>query len=405
MKKNTDFLYISFYLLAITISLFILQNFWFSGIFDKINFTNWDAEHYKYIKEYGYKDFRVAFFPFFPIFWRYLAVNEYFISIINALIFLSSFYFIIKHWKISNPLEILLYLSIPSFIFFYFPYTESLFFIFSVIILYGIKNNKINLVFIGLFLSTLTRPSFTVFLPALIILELFDNNNSGKFKRITIYTAIVLLGLGLVGLIQYMDTGEWFKFFSSQKFWGNKLQVPKLHLNSWSGNFITRLDAFTLLFSCLAGGFLFIKLLNLKLVKNISAPREVLFSLAYIGGITLSVLLYRGGSLFSLNRFVFTTPFIILVLNYWLKFEVKFTFKQIAIFFLIISIFWLLFGSYQHIQSVLIYSLLTLYFLLLFLIKFENKLVSKISIILLISLNFIFQNILFVRFLSGLWVA
>ena len=121
-----------------------------------------------------------------------------------------------------------------------------------------------------------------------------------------------LLGTLLVGLIQYADhTGRWFEFFGVQKLWGNFLQFPQLPLRFWGGEMIGRLDGTALLFGLSAGLVLLRHLLPGKYAPQTQLPKEVVLSLAYLGGISLTVLLFRGGSLFSLNRFVFAVPFII----------------------------------------------------------------------------------------------
>ena len=123
----------------------------------------------------------------------------------------------------------------------------------------------------------------------------------------------------MVSFIQFLDTGEWFKFFEAQKHWGNFLQIPRFPLTSWAGGFIVRLDGFAFLIGIILGGFLLGLIFKLKQFRNTIIPSEVIFSLAYLGGITLIVLLFRGGSLFSLNRFIFATPFIIVAFNFWIK--------------------------------------------------------------------------------------
>lgn len=397
--------WIGIYVCMFLLALVFIQQLWFTKLFNEINFLNWDAEHYQYIKEKGYKDFRVAFFPLFPLFWKLLSVNTYAIVIINGLIFLFSFYLLIKYLKIRKIELILLYLSIPSFIFFYLPYSEALFFVFSAIILLGIRNKKDYLIYIGLFLSILSRPAFTIFIPALLILEFLGKREQKRNQRILTYLLITVLGLMVVGVIQYLDTGKWFEFFNAQKGWGNHLQLPKLPLTSWAGGFIVRTDGFACLIGGIAGTYLLYILLNSRRFSQNLPQREIIFSLAYLGGITLSVLMFRGGSLFSLNRFVFATPFIILVLNYWITKEIYLTIKKIIYIGGLIMLFWLLFGSYAHLREMTKFTMLSLYALLIFAMKSDKLVVQKISLYGLILLNFSFQIIFFVRFLQGDWVG
>ena len=404
-KVGSDIVAIFIYLLLFVLTLVGIQQIWSSELFDTIHFLNWDADHYNFIKEKGYKDFRLAFFPLFPIIWRFLDVGVYAIILINSIIFFISFYILIKNLEIKGVKEILMYLSIPSFVFFYLPYSESIFFLCSLIIILGLKNNKNYLVYIGLFLSILSRPAFTVFIPALIITQLLYRNKEKISLTIGFYLLVSILGIISVGIIQFYDSGEWFKFFSEQKNWGNHLQIPKLPLTSWAGGFIVRTDGFAFLIGILSGSFLSALILKLKWVKDTVLPKEVIFSLAYLGGITIAVLLFRGGSLFSLNRFVFATPFIIVVLNYWIKQQFNLKIKKLLLIFGLIFIFWFLFGSYVHIQEIIKFGLLSLYATLIFALKSDKEIIKKYSLILLIIINFSFQIIFYIRFLNGDWVG
>ncbi len=235
LKSKSELKIISLYILLFSVLLFLVNKFFMPGILASANFLNWDAEHYSWIKDNGYEGFRVAFFPLFPFFWKLLNVSPPLISIINASIFFISFYILAKQFKPSVP-ELILLLSIPGCMFFYLPYTESIFFACSTLILVGVKQQKLGYILTGLFFCTLARPAFTVFIPALIIVECFSN---GSMKQILQRTGIYLLvcgaGIVVVGFVQFNDTGEWFKFFAAQKMWGNELQLPKLAFTSWAG--------------------------------------------------------------------------------------------------------------------------------------------------------------------------
>ena len=113
------------------------------------------------------------------------------------------------------------------------------------------------------------------------------------------------------------------------------------------------------------------------------------------------VLIFRGGSLFSLNRFVFAVPFIFLVVKYYLDGSFNFSSKQILFIFILFLFYWLLFGSYVHIQAFLKYVLISIYLLLFFLIKIRNKKWSRFYLISFISINFIFQFYFFIHFLMS----
>ena len=406
IKNNTTIVSIVAYISIIISIFFIVNAFWYNGILESANLLNWDAEHYNYIKTNGYKGFRVAFFPLFPLLWKYSGFNVYGIVIANITIYLASFYLIIRMLKINNVFEIVLYLSIPSSIFFYLPYSESIFFLCSSLIIMGFINKRFLLIYLGLFFLILARPAFAVIIPALIITELLTSDDKkGYISRILIYILITLLGISVVAIIQYLDTGNWFEFFTVQKGWGNKLQIPKLPLTSWSGGFIVKVDGVAFLIGVLSGIFLLLLILKSQYIKRLNVSKVVIFSISYISGITLLVLMYRGGSLFSLNRFIFATPFIIVAVNYWLNNNVYLNNRMILKLFGLLIVFWLLFGSYVHIQVMLKYLLLSLYVLLFFLLKSDKKLVRKYSTVTLIVINVFFQIFFYVRFLTGEWVG
>jgi hypothetical protein len=184
-----------------------------------------------------------------------------------------------------------------------------------------------------------------------------------------------------------------------QQGWGNHLQLPMLPFTTWGGNMIVRLDGIALIFGVLSGVFLLIYILNLKVFKLSVLPKEIILSLAYIGGITLMVLIFRGGSLFSLNRFVFASPFILIVINYFLSIDIFLSKKQLFLIFLLIVLYWLMFGSYVHIQAFLKYFFVSFYVIAFFMIKSKNIKLSKFSYIVLILLNFTFQLVFFTHFL------
>lgn len=405
MKKYPELQTIAAYVILFALTILILRQFWFNDLLDRANFLHWDAQHYHSIKDNGYEGFRVAFFPLFPLAWRLLHVGVYGISVINALVFLASFYFLIRELKIRKMEEIAVYLSIPGFFFFFLPYSEALFFAASTIIIIGLIRKREILVYTGLFLAVLARPAAAILFPALIIAELVNKDRDKVLFRICMYALAALGGAAIVSVIHYLDTGEWFRFFSAQRDWENELQVPQLPLTSWAGELIVRLDGFAFLIGVIAGGLLLSIMMKLNWVRNYKIDRETVFSLAYLGGITLSVLLFRGGSLFSLNRFVFAAPFIIVVFHNWINQDIQLKFKTLLLIFALVSVFWLLFGAYVHIQQIIKFTLLSMYALLLFAVRSENQRARRLSAIFLILLNFSFQVWFYARFLNGGWVG
>jgi hypothetical protein len=369
------------------------------------NLVHWDAEHYQEISQSGYKGFLVAFFPALPLVWKALCLGPLGVSLLNAFVFFLSFFLIIREFKIRSGAEVMLYLSIPSFIFFFLPYTESIFFLSVTLMLIGLKRENAVYVCLGLLLAVLARPAFTIVVPALILAEVVQDSWRPALRNTLMYLLVAAIGVALVGYIQFLDTGVWFEFFTVQEGWGNELKLPAFPLTSWSDGIIVRLDAVAFLIGTLSGLFLLAYIMKSAIFKNTKLNKSQVFTFAYLGGITLVVLFYRGGSLFSLNRFIFATPFIIVAFHYWRRQNITLKNIQLLQIFVLIFLFWLLFGSYVHIQQLLVYAMLSVYVLLIFAVKSEVVLFRKYSLLLLTVLNLSFQVLLFLRFLSGQWVG
>jgi hypothetical protein len=375
-----------------------------TGILNETNFLNWDAAHYANIRSNGYSGFLVAFFPLFPWLWKLSHLSAWGIAVFNGTLFLFSFAALLSYFRLSLK-EHLLLQSIPSLVFMCIPYTEALFFSCCTLLLIGLYKEKTWMIATALLLSSLCRPVTYIFIPAILLVVLcYRKPGKSVLSEGILYTFLLLAGLFITVCVHYHYTGIWFVFFKAQEGWSNSLRIPSLPLRSWGGNNITRLDGTALAAGIFAGiaclGWLIAYFKN----KVLPVGKEALFSMAYLAGISLLILFFRGGSLFSLNRFVFATPFFTLAFLYFLR-NVRLKAKQLVYLFLGLSIFWLLFGSYVHIQANMKYELLSAFLLLPFLVYSESKWVSRISYILFLSTNLILQAYFLYRFLGNEWVG
>lgn len=421
-KKLLEKLYISFIYYSLFSFLFCLLLFVFqqTDLLQQKNLLNWDAAHYEFIKNYGYEGFRTAFFPLFPFFWKALNVAPIGIAVINGFVFIISISILAYYFEVNLRNQLLL-LSVPSLFFMFVPYTESLFFLFGTLLIIGLHRNNIPLIAIGLLFSSMVRPSAYVFIPAIIITEYLTMSSlSLFFKRAAGFSLIIISGLFITILIQYYYTHQWFAFFEAQKGWDNQLRIPKLPLTSWSGDNIVRLDGSALLVGCIA----LIALLKLAFshfyykVKT-GLSKAFIFPLLYLTGMSLIVLLFRGGSLYSLNRFIYASPYFIVAFIFFLNQS-----PSTPIFLLLersgrgrgnrgeaymllltFSIFWLLFGSYVHIQTFMKYELLAVYLLLAFLVNSNNNKIKTVAYYSFFSVSMILQMYFKFRFLNNQWVG
>ena len=394
----------SYYIVAFLLFILILFFTGKGNLFSEIALLNWDAEHYHWIKNNGYEGFRIAFFPFFPLIWKVSNLSVYGITMLNTALYILGFTILSTLLKI-NLKNTLLLLSIPSLIFMFVPYTEAIFYVSGTILLLGLNKKKDVWVCLGLLLCSLVRPVSIVFIPAIIITEILTNKNKhDSIKRSILYIFFSLLGLFTATFIQFYYTGEWLYFFEAQKGWGNHFRLPSLPLTSWAGGNIVRLDGSALLTGFIALLAIIKWFLNFLKENNLTIPKELLFSALYLVGICLLVLFFRGGSLFSLNRFVYATPFFTISLYYFLK-RSSWNNKQIVYFFMAVTLFWLLFNSYVHILTFLKFGLFTMYLTIYLFMTSNKKFINNVTFITCLICNMFLQIYFYYRFLIGEWVG
>lgn len=301
--------------------------------------------------------------------------------------------------------EITLYLLLPSGIFFLIPYSESLFFLFSVLLLISLDKRKLVMLFISMFLSCITRPLFSIYLVSVSILALFFiKEKKFKLQSFTIMSIAIIFALLFVTVYYHHLTGEWFGYIFKQKNWGNHLQIPKTPFNSPGSYFpLISTDGISLYIGIFSLIFI---LYFLKNNKTIKLNNSLIFSLLYLWGISLSVLMFRGGSLYSLNRFVFSSVFVLIFLNYHQN--IQLSQKFLGVIFITNILFWFLFGSYVHIQAFLNYLIPNIV-IIIFLLNFTNiKLDTKLknfSYAFLILLLLILKVTFLQMYLKNEWVA
>ena len=367
-------------------------------------FLNWDAQHYYFISQHGYEGFHLAFFPLLPILWKLTGQGVYPVVFINAIIFLISFALLSVFIRVKKTLELLLLASVPCLMFMFVPYTEALFFAFGTLLLVGLRKNIPVLICAGMLLCGLTRPSATVFIPAILLTVSISNDGwKKKIQKGVLYSLFALAGLGITLLIQHSYTGHWFDFFEAQKGWGNQLRIPKFPLTTWAGGKIVRLDATALLVGMFSLGYI-IRILKLRKYKTGNISDDFFFALCCLAGIALLILFYRGGSLFSLSRFIFATPFFTLVLYSFCK-NYRFTYNEVGLFLLLSTIYWLSFASYVHIQYFLKFVLLSIYIAFYFLLNNKQDFVKSTAWYGLIIINSALLMYFYFRFLIFDWVG
>ncbi len=370
-------------------------------------FLNMDAQNYLKIKNSGYSYSEaygslVAFFPGFPYLWKYSGLGLYGICFLNASIFLVSFLFLCREFA-HNKFEILFFLSLPSILFMYVPFSESLFFATSTILLIGLSKRNTGLVMAGLFLCSITRSAANIFLPAIIIMEIIASENPSRIKNIFLYLLSAVSGVMLVVWIQFAQTGHWFVFLSTQKYWGVALRFPVLPFHTWGK--MDYLDGASLVAGLIAIWMVLKYLYQFLAKKERFANKAVIFSLLYISGLTFFTIAFKGGAIFSFNRYIIPTAFFMVGLCYFIR-EKSFTYKQTAIAALVIFILWLpFFYSFVHILVITGFLILTLYIGLYMLLNHKNHSTRRTAFLVLYGINLIAQVFLIYKFTTLHWVG
>ncbi|MBS1563008.1 MAG: hypothetical protein JST39_01410, partial [Bacteroidetes bacterium] len=287
------------------------------------NLRHWDAEWYFQIKTVGYyyeptQMGPLAFFPLFPFVWKLSMLNEWGISLLNLLVFSVSFFYIARTLKMGF-ISSLLFLSTPSLLFCFIPYSEALFFMSSTIILIGLYKKNEPMILVGMCLAGFSRSVNIVLMPALVFTYVTAYGITARTIRFLCIAAISLTAAAfLVFWVQYLYTGQWLAFFDMQKQWHRTLQLPKLPVTTLSTK-VLWLDIAALFISLMAlldGAIEFVRVF-IRREKASLAP-EVLFSIAYLAIMGFLAVFYSGvwpgqygSSIMSINRFVFAGPYFI----------------------------------------------------------------------------------------------
>ncbi|MDQ3072628.1 MAG: hypothetical protein M3Q97_05135 [Bacteroidota bacterium] len=373
----------------------------------------WDAMHYDDIRRNGYffhPDFQstVAFFPVFPYAWKVSGLDVYGISVFNAIVFFLSVFVFVKSLGGDKKI-VLMVLALPSLFFFFLPYSEALFFLTSVILLVGIEKKKLWMACLGFFLCCISRSAANVFIPAILIMQFLSGPMKETWKNMLSYTGSALAGIFVVALFQYSQVGVFWGFMQTQKHWYHKLQVPQLPYNTWGD--VLQLDT-SALFSGLIAGALIIYFLYQRMVENrYYTDNAYIFSILYVAGVTTVAVLFKGNSIYSLNRYVFPTAFFFLFFIRILpvvRHSTKALWRYLAAFFagwVLVKGFKHLFSFFFHIKEFLSFSGFVSAWLAILFINHPNKYVRMAAFWGFYGGCLLAQMIYFNHFLQCEWVG
>jgi hypothetical protein len=398
---------------------FLYQTGFIATLPNAENLIAWDASWYQSIFQKGYEYIHMqscnaGFFPFFAVVWGLLGGSSIGISIVNLLIFVASLQYLIRIYQPSFQ-ESLLLLTLPPMFFFYVPYSESLFFLFSSILLYGIKKDNDILVALAIFFASLTRPSFLFFVPVFSFLFLMDFEKE-KFgfllKKYFLYYALpTIVALGIIIIVQKMQTDVWLAYFKTQhNVWSRGFRLPTLPFGSTEGLSLLWIESIS--FWMGIGLTIFASYFTISLFRNrlilLKYDRTFIFSSLFLTMSFMSIVFFNPvweidrTILNGINRYMFANPFLFVFMwEITKRSKIK---KQHFFYLLILSFFvWTLVDYYYLSMERIFYFVSITAYLLLYVFFVQNK--NRLVFSILFLLNILGQAYLLSRFVGNEWVG
>lgn len=400
------------------------------GIFtvwpDADTLMQWDANWYYSIVEGGYlyhegQQSNLAFFPLFPYIWDIASLGPVGISLLNLLLMIGGIVLLNRSLRPGNK-WLLLWLSVPVLFFCYVPYSEAVFFFAGSLLLYGLRHNPLYAA-VGIFLACLSRSASMVFIPVLIFISIVQYRVRGDkqffWMNFCWYLSAAIIATLLVQWVQYLHTGKFFILFEAQAQWGRVLSWPSLPLTTWGGGDLLWLDGLAFLAGVLAAMVCLLLLIR-KWNKPMSSLSPAwLFASGYIAMVTLAAVLFSGKdphgntSIYSLNRFVFATPYFMVFLFFGGRYLCWDNSRSLAFLGVCVAVF-LMMGAYSYLPELsdfpipvfktkIYFGLMLLYALLWYKVASGNG--NGKYWIPLYLLNVMVQLLLFHRFLLGHWIG
>ena len=401
-----------------------------SGIFTvwpgSTTLMQWDANWYYSIVEGGYRYYEgqqsnLAFFPLFPYIWDIAGLGPVGISLLNLLLMIGGIVLLNRTLRPGNK-WLLLWLSVPVLFFCYVPYSEAVFFFAGSLLLYGLRQNPLYAV-AGIFLACLSRSASMVFIPVLLFISIVQYRVRGDkrvfWRNVILYISSAIVAGLFVQCIQYIYIGKFFNPFETYAQWDKAFRWPSFPLTTWGGGDLLWLDGLAFLAGVLAAMVCLLLLIR-KWKKPMSSLSPAwLFASGYLAMVMLLTFLSSGKdplgrtSIYSLNRYVFATPFFLAFIYIGGRFF-RWNNRSLLSFFGVCIATFLLLGAYSYLPELshfpipvfktkIYFGLMLLYALLWYKVASGNG--NGKYWIPLYLLNVMVQLLLFHRFLLGHWIG
>ena len=298
--------------------------------------NTWDASYYDYIRQNGYRiteeraraeSHAYAFFPLFPLIWKFSGFNFRMISILNFVFFsiglLILYRLFLRENSSNNKILLLIAFLFPSTVVFHIPYSEATMFICMSLAIAGIMRSNYRLYFIGAFLAANARSAVLIPIMSFLVLEFFLfllRRTTLRIFIIDMFKCILPLFLGIIStaLYQFYFTGSFTSFLSAQQKWGRHFSLPA-GISDWSmeGFAISAGAVFFVLLPAIL--FCWRRFVSIRAQEKSSgvfhfdtaAKHDYLFCLSaiYLTACFLFALFFQDGSINSLQRYMLATPF------------------------------------------------------------------------------------------------
>lgn len=418
--KQSGWLKVTGVLSGYSLALFLLaviirQLGWLELNISSANLIHWDAHWYYEIVKDGYQ-FKEdapadsAFFPFFPLVWYLTGFSAMWVSIFNYFLFLLGSILLTKFLRIDIKL-ILLGISFPSMVFFYVPYSEALFYLFAVLMTIGIHKSNNILTFLGILFVSVSRPSFIFFIPSFAIITVLGTGTLvSKIKKLgVVYLLPCFLGLAVVIYAQWLQTGKWFAYFINQStYWDRSFRPPRFPFISLEGTELLWMEAISFWLGLLT----FILMLYLAYLffkkREIKYSSLALFSLSYLCMSFLSIVFFnpywevKNSILSGINRYMFATPFLIILLHHSDKMIPIFRKHLLKIIGLSALVWLMVGGDYLEPKQFIYFFFVTIYLFLHLYLFISKNIYLYISVLIM---NMLGQLFLLDKFLNNSWIG
>lgn len=386
----------------------------FSAVPNHSNLLHWDGEFYHKIMAEGYEYIpylgsNMAFFPLFSLLWKLSTFSPVSISIFNLLLFSVSLVWLLKAEQVNSLLPLFL-LSLGPMIFFALPYPEALFFLCATAISLGYKFDNQLLKNAGFLFASMTKVAAIIFIPAIVITELYFLYGRELNHRIAIRIAFSALacfiGTLIASMVQGFQTGKWFYYLEMQQYWGRNWILPEIPIHA-----PVAFDGIAWTIGLIAI-YISLKFLWARLMPvlkhradSLGIDQAVCFSVLYLSATVILDTCYTyntgGANIWSINRHLFCTPFAVIFIFWLIRYFKGIQADYFAILVVVLLGYYFA-DSFRDLERIICYSL---FFIALAIFKFDLKQRYMPLLIVIYVLSCYLQLKYYHSFLSGHWIG